>query len=348
MSYGTIMRLPYQRDLGYSHSIQIESSLGESRRAPKRVFGHPVLLLSVSTSKFPLIVRCINVSSTFSQPTKTTTEKNKLTSFGCRTLDERYPQAASEWGNYVPMHPSPAHPRQETDSLYQTLHLRDSGRLPKASYVNIKNIYSVDYCALRPFDRGAHRLSGLSMLGLIRLIKRLHGTTIILDRLPIAIPVTPPPIRSILKISPPDSLFSELSLVTPPSAIRSPSSFYADGTAQHTPLIAAAKEPLPPAPLTDLSTPGEQSESCASFTDTENLLPGEVVSHDEAVETGIDRNAKSAVYIILLAFWKLYSMLKGASRASRRNIRDGVAASLVLAGFRRLTERDATCISENV
>ena len=245
-------------------------------------------------------------------------------------------------------HPSPAHPLLETNLSYRTLHLRGTGRLPKASYVNIKNVYRVDYCALRPFDGGAHRLSGMSMLGLIRLIERLHGISLAPVRLPIVLPLTPPPIRSLRKVPPPDSLFSELSPVTPPSAIRSPSSFYTAGTSQNTPLIAAAKEPLPPAHLSDLSTPVEQSDSGASSTDTELLLPGEVISHDEAVKTADDHISESMLSIVLLAIRKLYNMLKGATRTFGRKIREGFAVLPISAAFRRLTGRDSTCISQNV
>ncbi|KAF2123999.1 hypothetical protein P153DRAFT_351626 [Dothidotthia symphoricarpi CBS 119687] len=141
-------------------------------------FNHPVVVLSVNRARTEVVVLI-------------------MTSFGGKDLQERHPRNTQTRSMYIPVHPSKAHP--DNDSL---LFLRGDGRLPRNSYVTLNPQRTIHGGILKPLRRSTCTLTTDSYKQLIKRVgfqpPPFH------NRPPVAQPSqTPLPVREPLYDIPP-------------------------------------------------------------------------------------------------------------------------------------------------
>jgi hypothetical protein len=86
-----------------------------------------------------------------------------MTSLGGKDLQERHPRNANARSNYVPIHPSNAHPDND-----MRLYLAGNQELPKNSYVVTKPCRTIKAALLKPWRHEKYRLSVKSLQKLIK------------------------------------------------------------------------------------------------------------------------------------------------------------------------------------
>ncbi|SMR64191.1 unnamed protein product [Zymoseptoria tritici ST99CH_3D1] len=86
-----------------------------------------------------------------SRPSQFTIHFLTITSFGGKTLSQRFPAKAHNSVRrqlgYVPIAPTDRHPlaHLSRDHLYDMLHLQNGGQLTKGSYMNVREVYEMDW-----------------------------------------------------------------------------------------------------------------------------------------------------------------------------------------------------------
>ena len=107
-----------------------------------------------------------------------------MTSFRGRSVNTRFTgrHALFKQSTYLPLNPAPEHPQVQIhgNAAYQTLSFENEEVLEKPSYVNIREVFQMDWRDAQPYwgaDITARKLWRIDQPSLVRLISIVTATT---------------------------------------------------------------------------------------------------------------------------------------------------------------------------
>jgi hypothetical protein len=153
---GKIFFLPAREELPY-RAIKTVRPRADKGRVEGGVYNHPVVVISQPYDEDDM-VHFHPVGAPFEMKPRHTANLAKITTFQGRRVEQVYDKQSahhiSTRGWYLPVAPSPQHidhdPTRKSRDL-PTLELGSGATLRSASYVNIRNIYSIDLSLLQPY-----------------------------------------------------------------------------------------------------------------------------------------------------------------------------------------------------
>jgi hypothetical protein len=182
---GKILWLPAREELPY-RAVKTVRPRADKGRVDRGVYSHPVVVISRPYDEDNIVhFHPVGIPSEV-EPWHTA-NPYQITTFQGRRVEQVYdkqsPHHISTRGWYLPVAPSPQHidhdPTRKSRDL-PTLELGSGATLRAASYVNVRNVYSIDMTLLQPYcnantpDRRLFRFTRTSMHEMLKRGKFVH------------------------------------------------------------------------------------------------------------------------------------------------------------------------------